>query len=98
MNNFNRAMIALDEEFQFVSSSKQYISCQSESEKVSNHSFASLLLYIMPGAILIFVQHLIFVVDVLGFLLMFFVSTTPDFGIRPSLTHCVTVKLPAYCI
>lgn len=37
MNNFDRAMIGLDEEFQFVSSNKQYVSCTSESEKVSNH-------------------------------------------------------------
>lgn len=34
MNAFNRAMIALAEEFQFVSSSKQYISCTSETEKL----------------------------------------------------------------
>lgn len=98
MNNFNRAMIALDEEFEFVSSSKQYISCQSESEKVGKHSFASLLLCDMPGAILIFVQNFIIVVDVLGLLLLFFVSISLNSGIRPSLIHCVTVKLPAYCI
>jgi 1,4-alpha-glucan branching enzyme len=34
MNNFNRAMIALAEEFEFVSSSKQYISLTSETEKL----------------------------------------------------------------
>ncbi|KAG0577711.1 hypothetical protein M758_5G168600 [Ceratodon purpureus] len=34
MNNFNRAMIALQEEFCFVNSSKQYISCTDESEKL----------------------------------------------------------------
>jgi len=67
MNNFNRAR---DEEFEFMSSSSQYISCQSESEKVSYHSFASLLLCDMPRAILISVQHFIIIVDVLGLLLM----------------------------
>ncbi|KAG0581581.1 hypothetical protein KC19_4G262800 [Ceratodon purpureus] len=34
MNNFNRTMIGLEEEFQFVGSNKQYISCTSESEKL----------------------------------------------------------------
>jgi len=34
MNNFNRAMMALDEEFNFVSSNKQYISLTSETEKL----------------------------------------------------------------
>ncbi|XP_073390436.1 1,4-alpha-glucan-branching enzyme, chloroplastic/amyloplastic isoform X2 [Physcomitrium patens] len=34
MNNFNRAMIGLGESFQFVGSSKQYISNKSETERV----------------------------------------------------------------
>jgi len=34
-------MIALADEFQFVSSSKQYISCTSETEKVCNLSYSS---------------------------------------------------------
>lgn len=45
MNNFNRAMIALEEEFQFVSSSKQYISCADESQKVRKSLFAHLALF-----------------------------------------------------
>lgn len=38
MNNFDRAMNVLDEEFNFVSSSKQYISMTSEHDKVSASS------------------------------------------------------------
>lgn len=49
MNNFNRAMIALAEEFEFVSSSKQYISLTSEEEKVSKFFLSHVYLFHVRG-------------------------------------------------
>jgi hypothetical protein len=51
-------MIALEAEFNFVSSSKQYISCTSESEKVGALSLAQFLNG-MPATLLSCVQEII---------------------------------------